>query len=99
MTKEATPQPWYTKPIQVPLFVFLMGGLSVGGSGEVAKRVFGGSNDTVDSVARESVEVVERRISRVERTLDSVVFVQSLQLELLKSIRRDQMRGHQGAEE
>lgn len=96
MTTKEPVQPWYTKPIQVPLFVLLMGGLAGGGSGI---NSFLGTADSVDSVARESVAVVEKRISRVERTLDSVVFVQGLQLELLKSIRRDQMRGHQGAED
>jgi hypothetical protein len=99
MTEKKQEQ-WYMKPISVPMIVLLAGGLGAGSVSDMAKGVLGIIGKACsDSVARESVEVVERRISRVERTLDSVVFMQGMQLELLKSIRRDQMRGHQGAED
>ncbi len=88
------------KPISVPMIVLLAGGLGAGSVSDMAKGVLGISGKPCsDSVARESVEVVEKRIDKVERRLDSVIFMGNMQIELLKSIRRDQMRGRQGAED
>lgn len=92
MTKEATPQPWYTKPIQVPLFVLLMGGLAGGGSGEVAKRLFGGPSDTVDSTARAD-------IAKLERKLDTVSLRQDYIIKIIERMERKMDNDHQDGED
>jgi hypothetical protein len=93
MTKEPVTQ-WYTKPIQVPLFVLLMGGLAGGGISDFAKGSLGIVRDTpmVDSVARSE-------IASATRKLDTVAIRVEYMLKSMERMERNIDRLHQGAED
>jgi hypothetical protein len=94
MTAKEAPQPWYTKPIQVPLFVLLMGGLAGGGISDIAKGSLGIAKDTqvVDSTARADIQKIERKV-------DTVAIRVEYMLKSMERMERNIDRLHQGGED